>query len=215
MGVISVYVLHPDRGEADNKISEHVQSELSRFALENTNMEFWFDRIVVWRNWFHRSDTPDFVQFLLNDGFIDATHLFVKGGDPATLAKLNDCDVAGFFIRDQRTGEPIKAWQLLKPLGRFDYIRDETSRFKPLLTKSRRAVQSCLVSNLNRKTTPAPDAYVYCGNWIAEHWFDPITSEQCGWTADQSNNESFEEQFWETIETLSPNTRVTAVSCHV
>ena len=221
MSTITVYVFHPDRGERDDEVSEYVQNELSRFVHENQDMEFWFDCTSAWRRRFCQSDESDFTHFLLLERFQGVVgSMFDEPGDSTVLASLNGSDVAGFFVRDPHSGQPTKVWQLLNPLGRFDRIRLDGKSggrplcLKPLRTKSGRAVQSCLVSHLDRKEMPAPDAYVYGGEWIAESWLNPITGEQCGWIDDRLRNTSLEEVLWEEIEKFSPNTRVTAVTCH-
>ncbi len=159
--------------------------------------------------------------FLVSEQFEEVDpDLFDEFGDSAALPKLNACDVAGFFIVDRKTKQPEKVWQLLNPLGRFDRILLGNAVgykplcLKPLRTKSGREVQSCLTAHLDREKTSAPDAYIYGGEWIAEGWLDPITGEQRGWTEDQLNGMTFEETFWDEVETCSPNTRVTAIECH-
>ncbi len=221
MSSMTVYVFHPDRGEKDDEVSASVQGELSRFLHENRDEEFWFDCIGAWRLRFGHSGESDFRTFLLSERFREVDPLlFDEPGDPATLLELNACDVAGFFVARRKTGQPEKVWQLLNPLGRFDRILPDnlySSKplcLKPLRTKSGREVQSCLTAHLDREKTSAPGVYVYGGEWIAEGWLDPITGEQRGWTKDQLNGTTFEETFWDEVETFSPNTRVTAVECH-
>ncbi len=221
MSSMTVYVFHPDRGEKDDEVSEHVRNVVSRFLLENRDEEFWFDCIGAWRIRFRQSGTSYFRTFLLSEQFEEVDpDLFDEFGDFAALLKLDACDVAGFFVARRKTGQPEKVWQLLNPLGRFDRILPDnlySSKplcLKPLRTKSGREVQSCLTAHLNREKTPAPGAYVYGGEWIAEGWLDPITGEQRGWTKDQLNGTTFEETFWDEVETCSPNTRITAIECH-
>jgi hypothetical protein len=226
MSYRTVYVFYPDTIFEDNGTElKCAEQYLEKFFIEHRQSLAWCNCTDKWKRWYredHAGKTNaeltgllSFRDYLLDEGFAERNSMSFRESDEFSHHldnHVND-DFAGFFICDTEYDDVASVWQCLNPKGFIDRIKAiEDWKSGPLVTKTGKYVRSCLVSQL-APTTPAPDAFVDCGEWHIRNAVDPVTGQELTFRP-HDLHESWEGYFWFQADRCSPNTRVTAVECH-